>query len=123
MQEIYILQMFLVTIITNILSTKGYYDSQSSFDSESAKKEFVIGAIIPFTGSLSSMGKSIKVALDKAENDVNQYFQEMNSPYRFNILMADSKTSPQESLVAIKKLHQNGVNIIVGPATSTAVLL
>ena len=100
---------------------KKIFDSQSSFDSESGKKEFVIGAIMPFTGSLSSMGKSIKVALDKAENDVNHYFQEMNSSYRFNILMADSKTSPQDSLVAIKKLHEKGANIILGPATSTAV--
>ena len=65
---------------------KKIFDSQSSFDSESGKKEFVIGAIMPFTGSLSSMGKSIKVALDKAENDVNQYFQKMNSSYRFNII-------------------------------------
>ena len=100
---------------------KKIFDSQNSFDSESGKKEFVIGAIMPFTGSLSSMGKSIKIALDKAENDVNQYFQKMNSSYRFNVLMADSKTSPQESLVAIKKLHQKGANIILGPATSTAV--
>ena len=78
---------------------------------------------MPFTGSLSSMGKSIKVALDKAENDVNQYFQKMNSSYRFNILMADSKTSPQDSLVAIKKLHEKGANIVLGPATSTVFLL
>jgi branched-chain amino acid transport system substrate-binding protein len=35
--------------------------------------------------------------------------------------MADSKTSPEESLAAIKRLHENGANIIVGPATSTAV--
>ncbi len=35
--------------------------------------------------------------------------------------MADSKTSPEESLIAIKKLHENGANIILGPATSTAV--
>ena len=100
---------------------KKIFDSQSSFDNGSGKKEFVIGAIMPFTGSLSSMGKSIKVAIDKAENDVNQYFQKMNSSYRFNILMADSKTSPQDSLVAIKKLHEKGANIVLGPATSTAV--
>src|SRR5918998_6183712 len=35
--------------------------------------------------------------------------------------MANSKTTPEESLVAIKKLHENGAKIIVGPATSTAV--
>ena len=88
---------------------------------EDRKKEFVIGAILPYTGSLSSMGKSVKIALEEAQNDVNKHFEQMNSPSYFRILMADSKTSPEESLVAIKKLHENGAKIIVGPATSTAV--
>ena len=88
---------------------------------ENGKKEFVVGAILPFTGSLSSIGKSVKIALENAENDVNNHFEEMNSSSHFRILMADSKTSPEESLVAIKKLHENGAKIIVGPATSTAV--
>jgi branched-chain amino acid transport system substrate-binding protein len=88
---------------------------------DNGKKEFVVGAILPFTGSLSSIGKSVKIALENAENDVNKHFEEMNSSSHFRILMADSKTSPEESLVAIKKLHDNGAKIIVGPATSTAV--
>jgi len=85
------------------------------------KKEFVVGAILPFTGSLSSIGKSVKIALENAENDVNKHFEEMNSSSHFRLLMADSKTSPEETLVALKKLHENGAKIIVGPATSTAV--
>ena len=84
-------------------------------------KEFVVGAIFPFTGSFSSIGKPIKVALEKAEYDVNKHFQDTNSPFRFNLLMADSKTSPEESLAAIKKLHEHGAKIVIGPATSTAV--
>jgi ABC-type branched-subunit amino acid transport system substrate-binding protein len=88
---------------------------------ENGKKEFVVGAILPFTGSLSSIGKSVKIALENAENDVNKHFEEMNSSSHFRILMADSKTSPEESLVAIKRLHENGAKIIIGPATSTAV--
>lgn len=123
-----------ISIILSVYSTNAFsndnnkyfinkrsFDIQSSFDKEAGNKEFVIGAIIPFTGSLSSIGKSVKVALDKAEEDVNHYFQEMRSPYRFNMLMADSKTNPEDSLIAIKKLHENGANIIVGPASSTAV--
>ncbi|MDW3626682.1 MAG: ABC transporter substrate-binding protein [Nitrososphaeraceae archaeon] len=90
-------------------------------NNDNGKKEFVVGAILPFTGSLSSIGKSVKIALENAENDVNKHFEEMNSSSHFRILMADSKTSPEESLVAIKKLHDNGGKIIVGPATSTAV--
>jgi ABC-type branched-subunit amino acid transport system substrate-binding protein len=84
-------------------------------------KEFVVGAIIPFTGSYSSDGKSVKVALEKAEYDVNEYFEKMNSSSRFNLIMANSKTNPNDTLAAIKQLHSLGVKIIVGPATSTAV--
>jgi ABC-type branched-subunit amino acid transport system substrate-binding protein len=90
-------------------------------NNESGKKEFVIGAIIPYTGSLSSLGKSVKIALEDAENEVNNYFEEMNSSSHFRLLMADSKTSPEGSIAAIRRLHENGARIIVGPATSTAV--
>src|ERR687896_317707 len=94
----------------------------SNYD-DNGRKEFVVGAILPLTGSFSSIGKSVKVALEKAEYDVNKYFEDINSSSssRFNLLVADSKSSPEESLVAIKKLHENGAKIIVGPATSTAV--
>jgi ABC-type branched-subunit amino acid transport system substrate-binding protein len=89
---------------------------------EDGRKEFVVGAILPFTGSFSSIGKPIKVALEKAEYDVNKYFEDINSSSsHFTLLMADSKTSPEESLVAIKKLHKNGAKIIVGPAIGTTV--
>ena len=100
-------------------------DSQlsSNYD-EDGRKEFVIGAIVPLTGSLSSSGKSEKIALEKAEYDVNKHFEDINSSSsspHFNLLMADSKTSPDGSLVAIRKLHENGAKIIIGPATSIAV--
>ena len=85
-------------------------------------KEFVVGAIIPITGSYSSIGKPVKVALEKAEHDVNKYFEKMNSSSRFNLVIANSKSSPEESLEAVKQLHSLGAKIIVGPATSTAVL-
>jgi ABC-type branched-subunit amino acid transport system substrate-binding protein len=63
----------------------------------------------------------MKVALDKAEYAVNKYFQNMKSDYRVNLLMCDSKTNPQDSLILIQKPHDNGASIVVGPATSTAV--
>ena len=111
---------------TNVFSIFGSNDfiinsNYVNSNEDHGKKEFVVGAILPFSGSLSSIGKSVKIALENAENDVNKHFEEMNSSSHFRLLMADSKTSPEESLVAIKKLHENGAKIIVGPATSTAV--
>ena len=95
----------------------------SNYD-EDGRKEFVVGAILPLTGSFSSIGKSIKVALEKAEYDVNKHFEDINSSSsssHFNLLMANSKTSREESLAAIKKLHENGATIIVGPSISSTV--
>jgi ABC-type branched-subunit amino acid transport system substrate-binding protein len=99
-----------------LLTSSGPADGQQNLN-----KEFVVGAIIPFTGSYSSIGKPVKVALEKAEYDVNKYFEKMNSSSRFNLVMANSKSSPEDSLDAIKQLHSLGAKIIVGPATSTAV--
>jgi branched-chain amino acid transport system substrate-binding protein len=99
------------------LTSTGGADGQQNFH-----KEFVVGAIIPLTGSYSSIGKPVKVALEKAEQDVNKYSEKMNSSSRFNLVMANSKSSPEDSLEAIKQLHSIGAKIIVGPATSTAVL-
>jgi branched-chain amino acid transport system substrate-binding protein len=96
--------------------------SPSSSNNGEGIKEFVVGAILPTTGSLSSIGKPTKLALEKAEYDVNKHFQDTtNSSFRFNLLMADSKTSSEGSLTAIKKLDENGARIIIGPATSSAV--
>jgi ABC-type branched-subunit amino acid transport system substrate-binding protein len=97
------------------------YPQLSSKYNEDKRNDFVIGAIFPFTGSFSSLGKSIKVALEKAEYDVNKHFEVMNSSSHFNLLMANSNTSPEESLVATKRLHKNGANIIVGPAFGATV--
>ena len=100
----------------SILTSIDAADGQQNFH-----KEFVVGAIIPFTGSFSSIGKSTKLALEKAEYDINKYFEKMNSSSRFNLIMANSKSSAEDSLEAIKQLHSLGAKIIVGPATSTAV--
>src|SRR5687768_10370263 len=95
--------------------------SSSTYNEDSSRKDFVVGAILPYTGSFSSIGKSVKVALEKAEYDVNKHFEGMNSSSHFNILMANSKTSPEDSLEAIKQLHSFGAKIIVGPAFGATV--
>ncbi len=87
----------------------------------STYQEYIVGAIIPQSGSLSSIGKPVLSSLEKAENDVNGYFESHNTSSRVKLMVADSKTSPEESLAAIKKLYSSGARVIVGPATSTAV--
>ena len=89
--------------------------------SNSIYQEYIVGAIVPQSGSLSSIGKPVLASLEKAENDVNGYFESHNISSRVKLLVSDSKTSPEESLAAIKKLYSSGARVVVGPATSTAV--
>src|SRR5215210_3863633 len=103
-----------------IKKSSSYPQLSSTYD-ENIKKDFVVGAIIPFTGSFSSIGKSVKVALEKAEYDVNKHFEGMNSSSHFNLLMANSKSTPEDSLEAIKQLDSFGAKIIVGPAFGATV--
>jgi ABC-type branched-subunit amino acid transport system substrate-binding protein len=89
--------------------------------SNSSYQEHIVGAIIPLSGSLSSIGKPVLASLEKAEVDVNGYFENHNMSSRVKLMVSDSKTSPEESLAAIKNLYSSGARVIVGPATSTAV--
>jgi len=98
-----------------------YPTFQEPLQSDSTYQEYIVGAIVPQSGSLSSIGKPVLSSLEKAENDVNEYFENHNTSSRIKLKVADSKTSPEESLTALKKLYSDGAKVIVGPATSTAV--
>ena len=41
-------------------------------------QEQIVGAIVPQSGSLSSIGKPVLASLEKAESDVNGYFEHHN---------------------------------------------
>jgi branched-chain amino acid transport system substrate-binding protein len=81
-----------------------------------------IGLITSLTGAWSSGGKSIKIAVQEAEKDVNDYLDNKNSSIRVKLLIENSKTDPVETVKAVKRLTDSGVKIVVGPATSAAVM-
>ncbi len=81
-----------------------------------------VGAIVPLTGAFSSIGEPTKIALEQAEKDVNQYLQLQNSTSKIKLFIENSRTDPRETVKVIEILKNQGVRIIVGPATSSAVL-
>ena len=110
------------TTLANQIGVSWIYPSlHESPQSKGIYQEYLVGAIIPQSGSLSSIGKPVLESLKKAEGDVNGYFESHNTSSRVKLMVADSKSSPEDSLAAIKKLYSSGVRMIVGPATSTAV--
>ncbi|MGV8106658.1 MAG: ABC transporter substrate-binding protein [Nitrososphaerota archaeon] len=126
-----ILIVILIVSITSYTLTQINYDNvlESSepntnyvMSNQNKTNEVPIGLISSLTGAWSSGGKSIKIAVEKAEKDVNNYFENKNSSIRTRLLVEDSKTDPVESVHALKRLIDSDVRIVIGPATSAAVM-
>jgi branched-chain amino acid transport system substrate-binding protein len=126
--SIALILIFIISITGYALSTVNHnnipQESNSilEIDSQNGIKEVPVGLISSLTGAWSSGGKSIRIAVEKAQADVNEYFENKNSYIRIKLLVGDSKTDPVESIRAIEKLDDSGVKIIIGPATSAAVM-
>lgn len=80
-----------------------------------------IGALLPLSGVRASSGTSTEAALERAVEDVNEYFSHTNSSIRFNLVVQDTTSDPAISLEKLKLLAENGIRIVIGPATSANV--
>ena len=76
---------------------------QSAFSSDKIK----IGLIVPLSGEYSQIGnsiiKSIRMAINKIDDD------------RIEIIPMDTRSNPIDTLRVSKKLHEDGIRIIIGP--------
>jgi branched-chain amino acid transport system substrate-binding protein len=119
---------FITSIVGYTLSQANHSDVSKESNSilelngQNEINEVPVGLISSLTGAWSSGGKSIRIAVENAQADVNEYFENKNSTIRIKLFVGDSKTDPVESIHAIEKLAESGVRIVVGPATSAAVV-
>jgi len=84
-------------------------------------KDLVIGALVPLTGDWSSKGQNFNAAINLAVQDSNAQLASAGSPIRVKLLVEDTGTDPAIALQKIKKLHDAGVRIVVGPASSAEI--
>ena len=80
-----------------------------------------IGALIPLTGTLSTLGESTEASLKIALKDINEHFLKSHSDTRVELIIEDTKTDPAIVLEKLKYLKSQGVQIVIGPATSANV--
>ena len=77
-----------------------------------------VGVLVSLSGSWSSLGKNTVAALRVAADDLKN-----ESPYRYHFLVRDTKLEPARALEAIKALHRSGVQIVIGPQSSSEVAM
>ncbi len=85
---------------------------------EDKSGEIAIGVVLPLTGHLASAGELMKQGLDLARNEINT--AQPNNP-QFSFIIEDDTSTPEGAVAAFNKLiHEDGVSVILGPASSSA---
>ena len=85
---------------------------------EDTGAEISIGVVLPLTGHLASSSELMEQGFDLALSEIND--ASLNSA-TFKFIVEDDTSTPEGAVAAFNKLiHEDGVSVILGPATSSA---
>ena len=80
-----------------------------------------IGVLTDLSGPLSLYGNNIKKTLEIGKDEINKYFQEKGLPYKVELYFEDTQTNPYICLQKVQSLKAKGINLIIGPMSSSEV--
>ena len=87
-------------------------------DAQDESQEISVGLVLPLTGHLASAGELMKQGLDLALDEINNAHP---SGPKFKFIVEDDTSTPEGAVDAFNKLiHQDGLPVIIGPASSSA---
>src|SRR5438094_10470373 len=84
-----------------------------------SQRVFKIGVLATLTGSGFTLGQDTVAALQIAEEQIEADAISQHGGYRFKFFVRDTQHDPSKALEAIKDLDRRGVQIIIGPQTSS----
>ena len=117
---------FTIAIITIITLTVGFSACErmpqiiqsTTPQTEDKSGEISIGLVLPLTGHLAAAAEQLKDGLDLAFDEINMV---SSNNTKFKFIVEDDSSTPEGAVAAFNKLiHQDGVSVIIGPATSSA---
>lgn len=121
-QTIIFISIISIAIIAAI-SVAVSYQVLEKTDSMNSQMDPEIAFLFPISGDFSSHGNENMIAANMALEDFNYYLQEKDATWRLDARISDSQTSPEKSLEVVKDLHEEGIQIIIGPETSAELSL
>src|SRR6266516_3371807 len=86
-----------------------------------SQRVFKIGVLATLIGSGFTLGQDTVAALEIAEEQLEADAISQHGGYRFKFFVRDTQHDPSKALEAIKDLDRRGVQIIIGPQTSSEV--
>ncbi len=111
--------MRVLTALLLVCMSFGFWACDDDDDTSDSRREITVGAILSLSGSLSDFGTSGEAAIELALADVNQ---RSDLDVRFkSIRIEDSRTNPDSALAIIKRMHDQGIRVVIGPQSSAEV--
>ncbi len=80
-----------------------------------------IGALLSLTGNWSSLGKTSASAMEFAVNDINNYFNTIDSRFRFSLEVYDTQLDTLKAQQFIAEAKSKVKKFIIGPQSSAEV--
>lgn len=78
----------------------------------------LVGGLLPLTGDRSTRGEDYKTAIHLAEQDFNNYLDELGAKWKLDVIIEDSATSPVIALDKLASLNAKNIHIVIGPQSS-----
>jgi branched-chain amino acid transport system substrate-binding protein len=88
-----------------------------------SQRVFKVGVLATLTGSGFTLGQDTVAALQIAEEQLEADAISQHGGYRFKFFVRDTQHDPSKALEAIMDLDRRGVQIIIGPQTSSEVAM
>ncbi|MDD3041678.1 MAG: ABC transporter substrate-binding protein [Methanosarcinaceae archaeon] len=91
---------------------------ESTEGATSESETMTIGALLPLTGNLASVGEASRTALEVSAEDINGYFSGLGSGKNVKVIVKDTESDPETALERLKELDKLGLKIVIGPQAS-----
>lgn len=108
---------FLIGLLFMAILWSGCIESTREATSES--EDITIGALLPLTGSVASIGEASQTALEVSSEDINGYFSALGSGKNVKVIVKDTESDPATALEQLKELDKMGIKIVIGPQGSS----
>lgn len=92
---------------------------ESTKKATSESEDITIGALLPLTGGVASIGEASRVALEVSAEDINGYYSGLGSGKNVKLIVKDTKSDPDTALEQLKELDKMGIKLVIGPQGST----
>ena len=102
--------------------TYGLTSSSAPKTTSGLSGTITIGQLTDLSGELSSIGSQAKIAMGLAVNDINAYLPTIGvTNVKFATIAEDTGSNPATALTDLQTLSSDGVQVVVGPLTSSEV--